>query len=161
MNRSAPRTSAPRRGFTLIELLVVITIIGILIALLLPAVQSARQAALRIQCANQMKQLVLAMANYESLHKRFPPGEIHGGYINPSYPSLDAAGNSATPTLPGGNHCHWDGQIGMWCNLIFPQMEQQAAYNLLNFAKRPQYDWPDNKTVMQMQFPFLQCPADN
>jgi prepilin-type N-terminal cleavage/methylation domain-containing protein len=64
------------RGFTLIELLVVIAIIAILIALLLPAVQQAREAARRAQCKNQLKQLALAVHNYESSHGTFPPGQI-------------------------------------------------------------------------------------
>ena len=92
------------RAFTLVELLVVIAIIGILIALLLPAVQAARAAARRMACANNTKQLVLAMHNYMDAHKTFPIG----------------AGN--------------DMSIRLWCVALMPYLEQTAAYGELNFA---------------------------
>ena len=143
------RATRARRGFTLVELLVVITIIGILIALLLPAVQAAREAARRMQCGNNLKQLGLGLLNYESQHGVFPPTEIHGGtwmtnYRNPySY-----------------QHCDWEGSVGMWCNLIFPFIEQQAAYDKLDFEIIPQYASADNVEVMEMVFPALLCPSD-
>src|SRR5436305_14134047 len=65
-----------RPGFTLVELLVVIAIIGILVALLLPAIQSAREAARRSQCVNNLKQTGIGILNYESAKKKFPPGRV-------------------------------------------------------------------------------------
>ncbi|MDY0166843.1 MAG: DUF1559 domain-containing protein [Thermoguttaceae bacterium] len=96
--------SRPSRGFTLVELLVVIAIIGILIALLLPAVQAAREAARRMQCSNHLKQLGLALHNYHSSFKTFPSV---GGFSNP----------------------HGWGFLP----LILPQLEQQALYDQCEF----------------------------
>ncbi|MDY0170584.1 MAG: DUF1559 domain-containing protein [Thermoguttaceae bacterium] len=138
------------RAFTLVELLVVIAIIGILIALLLPAVQSAREAARRLQCANNLKQIGLAILNYESAHKVFPPQEIHGGNWMPNYRF----------SVYSRQHCDWEGSIGMWCNLIFPFMEQQPVYDRINFKVIPQYNDPVNVEIMNMEFNFLMCPSD-
>src|SRR4051794_41811257 len=88
-----------RRGFTLIELLVVIAIIAVLIALLLPAVQAAREAARRIQCTNNLKQLGLGLANYESANLCFPMGAFNRAYGGVSDPRL----GRARPGRPADN----------------------------------------------------------
>jgi prepilin-type N-terminal cleavage/methylation domain-containing protein len=98
-----------RRAFTLVELLVVIAIIGILVALLLPAVQAAREAARRLQCSNNVKQIALALHNYENSMKELPFGS---GY--------------------GFTH------TGTWMSFILPQLEQQNLFNMIDF-KRPMF----------------------
>ncbi|MCA9116032.1 MAG: DUF1559 domain-containing protein [Planctomycetaceae bacterium] len=99
------------RGFTLIELLVVISIIAILIALLLPAVQQAREAARRSQCQNNLKQMGLALHNYNSLHNVFPPGGV------------DANGNDI-------HQGDGEGAGGNWLVFLLPFLEEEAYYEL-------------------------------
>ncbi len=125
-----------RRGFTLIELLVVIAIIAVLVSLLLPAVQSAREAARRMQCTNNLKQIGLAMHNYESISGAFPLT----GVINTS-PSAYAA---------------WVGWSGH--ARILPLMEQGSMFNSVNFTLP--YTQPDNYTVASTQVSSFICPSE-
>lgn len=110
-----------QRGFTLVELLVVIAIIGVLVALLLPAIQAARAAARRVQCQNHMKQLGLALLNYHSQNGVFPPSS--------QWP-VDAEGN------PRGVGNSSFGEHGPnWVIRILPFMEQQAVYDAFDLSQ--------------------------
>ncbi|WP_152051487.1 DUF1559 domain-containing protein [Tautonia marina] len=124
MERSRPFTSenlGSRRGFTLIELLVVIAIIGVLIALLLPAVQSAREAARRAQCTNNMKQIGLAIHNYESANGSMPPVKLASGSCNAP---------NRIPGYPNGSVLNTTG-----FTMILNFLEQQPLYDAYNFGQ--------------------------
>jgi prepilin-type N-terminal cleavage/methylation domain-containing protein/prepilin-type processing-associated H-X9-DG protein len=141
--------SKTRRGFTLIELLVVIAIIAVLIALLLPAVQAAREAARRIQCTNNLKQLGLAIANYESANGSIPLGDVFNTSTMPC-------------TSPGfGNNC----QNTPWFVLALPFIEQATLYNSFNAAIGTEgpgyYGISCNSTVFTTRINSQQCPSDN
>ncbi len=136
----APRTARP--AFTLIELLVVIAIIAVLIALLLPAVQAAREAARRIQCVNNLKQLGLALHNYIGIHDMLPKGGF-GGSVTPA--------TIAQPALQKT-------RIQSWGAAIAPLLEQSPVYNAINQTKW--YVEPENQTVSQTRLAAFLCPSN-
>lgn len=132
-----------RHGFTLVELLVVIAVIGILVGLLLPAVQAAREAARRLQCFNNQKQLSLAIHNHHDLHRKLPYGRKYD---------------------------RWDSYT--WAELILPELEQQSLYNayfnLMETGYIQAYPGPNGpigddlrlRTARHTIVNFLLCPSD-
>lgn len=141
--------SLHRLGFTLVELLVVIAIIGVLVGLLLPAVQAAREAARRMQCSNNLKQLGLAIHNYESAHRYFP-----SGYIS------FATNTGQGPAWAAIDPDTWDGAPGWgWLALLLPFMEQNSLANHLDM-RLPM--WADhNRPFLATRIPTLLCPSSS
>lgn len=129
-----------KRAFTLVELLVVIAIIGILVGLLLPAVQSVREAARRMQCSNNLKQLSLGMLNYESVNKGFPSGSI-------SWEGDDMT----TRTL------YWYDDF-TWVSYMGPHIEELAWYDKYNFKRN--HGHVDNEAARRVYIKTFGCPSD-
>jgi prepilin-type N-terminal cleavage/methylation domain-containing protein/prepilin-type processing-associated H-X9-DG protein len=138
----AMKTLTQKRGFSLIELLVVMAVIGILVSLLLPAVQGAREAARRLQCRNNLKQLSLAVINYEGAHKCYPPAGLVGPRIQ------DYMEGPFNPR---------SGQMLSWVVLVLPFMEEQALYQQFDLA-RSALDQTNEPQATAIKAMF--CPSD-
>jgi prepilin-type N-terminal cleavage/methylation domain-containing protein len=125
------RKNGRKPGFTLVELLVVIAIIGIMVGLLLPAVQAAREAARRMSCSNNLKQIGLAMLNYESAMKRIPPSACVNTYTS----------TNTSWSIHGR---------------LFPYMEQNTLANQIDLSK----GWENYPVLSRMAVPVYRCPSD-
>lgn len=127
-----------RRGFTLVELLVVIAIIGILIALLLPAVQAAREAGRRTACINNLRQMGIGLHNYHDTYNKFPPAHANNGTLFGQPPMPDTY------------------DYFSWMTRILPFIEQNSLYSDINLNAWPWWQHPINETLL----PVFQCPSD-
>ncbi|PQO39987.1 DUF1559 domain-containing protein [Blastopirellula marina] len=138
------KSTSKRRGFTLVELLVVIAIIGVLIALLLPAVQQAREAARRMQCTNNFKQVGLALHNYHDTYLKFPFATIGSTDANKDENGINNSRNRYS-----------------WMQMILPQMEQTAVYDkFMEEVHGPSLLNPYATSVRDTQISSLICPTD-
>lgn len=122
-----------RIGFTLVELLVVIAIIGVMVALLMPAVQAAREAARRIQCKNNLKQIALATHQFESANRHFPPSA--------NIRMVGAINTNASWSIHGR---------------ILPYLEQNAVYNRIDLNVA----WDNQSVISGLKIPVYSCPSD-
>jgi len=132
LTEGQPTQPAPKRGFRLVELLIVIGVIGVLIALLLPTQRSAREAARRTQCQNNLKQITIALQNYEDVFHCLPPAY-----------TVDADGKP----------------LHSWRTLILPFIEQQTLYDKIDLTKA--WDDPANKAAYDSVVSVYRCPSAN
>jgi len=124
------------RGYTYVEMLTVIAVIGVLVALLLPAVQAAREAARRISCTHNLSQIILAVQQYESAHQVYPPGTV--------------AAQGPIFNLPQGYHHNWVSQV-------LPFLEQEPLARHVDYTVSV-YD-PANRPPRRVEMEFLRCPS--
>jgi prepilin-type N-terminal cleavage/methylation domain-containing protein/prepilin-type processing-associated H-X9-DG protein len=143
MGRKAVPVRAHRPAFTLIELLVVIAIIAVLIGLLVPAVQKVREAGNRVQCQNNLKQIGIAMHNYESANRHFPAGHV-------CHASNGLGGTGGTISNPY--------YFSNWAIQLLPYLELDNLYKLYN--DNVPNDHPSNQTVRQTYVAVYSCPSD-
>ncbi len=134
-------------GFTLVEMLVVIAIIGALVGLLMPAVQSTREAGRRAQCCNQLRQIGLALQHYAAVHKHFPPGAV----VKPQYPAYSSWYDPWEEAASGSSGM----QGTSWILYILPYIELNDLYSRWNFSKSVL----GNKDIAQTDIKLFYCPT--
>ncbi len=154
---TAKSSSTPSRGFTLVELLVVIAIIGILVALLLPAIQAAREAARRVQCTNNMKQLGLAILNFESAKRQLPLAYTPNYSGSQNKGPCNGFSSYSVPT--NGKQDHF------LLTFLLPYLEQQPLYDQID-QKRDWYEstvnpstGKSNRDTVKVDVPDFLCPS--
>jgi prepilin-type N-terminal cleavage/methylation domain-containing protein/prepilin-type processing-associated H-X9-DG protein len=143
--RMSRSPSGSRGAFTLIELLVVIAIIGVLLSLLLPAVQKVRETASRMKCANNLKQFALACTSYHMDHGAYPPGGL------------------CLPISADWSNIDWSANKGTWIVYALPYVEQGNLYDQIPNLPVPHYDSigaAERAGVLPKTFPLLRCPSD-
>lgn len=140
-----------RRAFTLVELLVVIAIIGVLVGLLLPAVQAAREAARRMSCSSNVRQLAMAVTNFEGARKQMP--ENFGLWVNSAFDITAEPNYTTLPTNPYAQQIQASWLVG-----ILPYMEQDPLYQQINLK----YDvnFPQNDAAAKQRISLFRCPSD-
>ncbi|MFZ5832234.1 MAG: DUF1559 domain-containing protein [Planctomycetota bacterium] len=136
------RSALPRRAFTLVELLTVIAIIGILVSLMLPAVNGVREAARRSQCSNNMRNVYVAIENYQSANRNYPPGCL----------TKKGAAPDGEPEV----------EMWAWGAFILPYLEQESLFNILKVNDRPLYGvfGTDDQVHLQTPLAVFRCPSD-
>jgi prepilin-type N-terminal cleavage/methylation domain-containing protein/prepilin-type processing-associated H-X9-DG protein len=148
-----------RSAFSLVELLVVIAIIAILMALILPAIQKVREAANKMRCASNLKQIGIALHNYHGDYDKLPPGSCVGGLQEPGWPYYFPPFNA--PLNPNINASRYGQQHWSWMARILPYVEQDNLHKLIDFTEWPWMQFNNGVCLNGKQIKLFMCPSDD